>query len=61
MRSALTLVFIVAVGVSAKVFFFPTAAEATSKPVVTLDPSKMHEGVSMPAQEARDMSFVYPE
>jgi len=61
MRYALALVVVVVAGVGAKVFFFPSVAEATMTPSVTIDTSKMHVGVSMPAQEMKDMSFVYAE
>jgi hypothetical protein len=61
MRYALALVVVIVAGVGAKVFFFPSVAEATITPSFALDPSKMHVGVSMPAQEAKDMSFVYAE
>ena len=61
MRYALALAAVVVVGLTAKVFFIPTAAEATLNDSVTLDVSKMHINVAMPVQDMHDMSFIYTD
>ena len=61
MRYALALAAVIVVGVTAKVFFIPSVAEATLKNSATLDVSKMHTNVAMPEQDMHDMSFIYTD